>query len=66
MNEPTATFFTKMNTLRLLRQMSVYNNPQSFNRIIADFRSDTVTIPTQAMLWDMIQAPVGDDVFQVQ
>ncbi|MBX2931369.1 MAG: aminotransferase class I/II-fold pyridoxal phosphate-dependent enzyme [Chitinophagaceae bacterium] len=28
-----------------------------------DFRSDTVTKPSQAMLEAMIQAPVGDDVF---
>jgi threonine aldolase len=29
----------------------------------ADFRSDTVTRPTQAMLAFMMNAPVGDDVF---
>ncbi len=31
--------------------------------MIADFRSDTVTKPTPAMLQAMLQAPVGDDVF---
>ena len=28
-----------------------------------DFRSDTVTQPSQAMLESMHQAPLGDDVF---
>jgi threonine aldolase len=31
--------------------------------MIIDFRSDTVTKPTPAMLTAMMQAPVGDDVF---
>lgn len=31
--------------------------------MIIDFRSDTVTKPTPAMLAAMMQAPVGDDVF---
>jgi threonine aldolase len=31
--------------------------------VIADFRSDTLTKPTQAMLEAMWSAPVGDDVF---
>ncbi len=31
--------------------------------MITDFRSDTVTRPTPAMLEAMMQAPVGDDVF---
>lgn len=31
---------------------------------IVDFRSDTVTLPTIAMLQSMVQAPLGDDVFQ--
>lgn len=31
--------------------------------MIADFRSDTVTRPTPAMLGFMMKAPVGDDVF---
>ena len=31
--------------------------------MIVDFRSDTVTKPTQAMLEAMHSAPVGDDVF---
>ena len=30
---------------------------------VADFRSDTVTQPTAAMLKEMHEAPVGDDVF---
>ena len=31
--------------------------------VLADFRSDTVTRPTPAMLKAMLEAPVGDDVF---
>ncbi len=31
---------------------------------VADFRSDTVTLPTQRMLEAMVAAPVGDDVFR--
>ncbi len=33
-------------------------------KIIADFRSDTVTIPTSKMMAFMNEALVGDDVFQ--
>lgn len=33
-------------------------------QILADFRSDTVTKPTAAMLKAMSAAAVGDDVFQ--
>lgn len=33
------------------------------SQLMIDFRSDTVTKPTQAMLQAMIQAKVGDDVF---
>ncbi len=33
------------------------------NNIIADFRSDTVTRPTQAMKDAMMNAPLGDDVY---
>ena len=32
--------------------------------VLADFRSDTVTKPTAAMLKAMSAAAVGDDVFQ--
>ena len=31
--------------------------------MIIDFRSDTVTKPSPAMLDAMVKAPVGDDVF---
>jgi len=34
-------------------------------KVIADFRSDTVTQPTIAMREVMMKAPVGDDVFAV-
>lgn len=33
------------------------------NTVIADFRSDTVTRPTQAMMDAMMSAPLGDDVY---
>ncbi len=33
------------------------------NTVIADFRSDTVTRPTEAMMAAMMTAPLGDDVY---
>ena len=35
----------------------------AFSDGIADFRSDTVTRPTAAMLKAMAEAPLGDDVY---
>ena len=35
----------------------------AFSDGIADFRSDTVTRPTDAMLKAMVEAPLGDDVY---
>ncbi|TPX30904.1 threonine---tRNA ligase [Synchytrium microbalum] len=41
----------------------MYSNRGPKIHIKYDFRSDTVTVPTDAMKAAMIQAPVGDDVF---
>jgi threonine aldolase len=38
-------------------------DPMAFKDGTADFRSDTVTRPTEAMYKAMVEAPVGDDVY---
>ena len=45
--------------MRFVRSSILHKN----TRMIIDFRSDTVTKPTPAMLEAMIKAKVGDDVF---
>jgi hypothetical protein len=48
---------------RFLRKMYSASYSEIKLRIVADYRSDTVTKPTEAMLHAMTSAPVGDDVF---
>lgn len=42
----------------------IYSPSNSSHNTIADFRSDTVTTPTEEMLNQMVVSKVGDDVFQ--
>ena len=43
---------------------TLYEAAKQTTHFIADFRSDTVTVPTQEMLQYMMQSAVGDDVFE--
>jgi threonine aldolase len=47
-----------------LGRMSLYTTSKTKIKIFADFRSDTVTMPTAQMLQFINEAPVGDDVFE--
>jgi threonine aldolase len=50
--------------MKKLASRMLYTNITSTRSLLADFRSDTVTQPTAAMLSYMSQAAVGDDVFE--
>ena len=59
--------YTQENRHRTVEKLgddgSAYHHPMAFPDGTADFRSDTVTRPTPAMLDAMVNAQVGDDVF---
>jgi len=54
----------KLRQLGALGDRQLGNSPQdTMPPALYDFRSDTVTRPTAAMLQAMMDAPTGDDVF---
>ncbi len=58
---PKPSFLPPFNPF--LEIIQVFIHPFFYLRQMIDFRSDTVTKPSQGMLDKMHQAPVGDDVF---
>lgn len=43
--------------------IEIYGIREEKDMRIIDFRSDTVTLPTEEMLQEMVKAPLGDDVY---